>query len=40
MFYVLYSTAQCAVRSPEMRKPATRRLRKYRKLGYKTTDNY
>ena len=40
MFYVLYSTAQSAVRSHEERKPTTRKPRKYRKPGYKTTDNY
>ncbi len=40
MFYVLYSTAQSAVRSREERKPITRKPRKYRKPGYKTTDNY
>ena len=40
MFYVLYSTAQSAVLSPEKRKPTTRKPRKHRKPGYKTTDNY
>ena len=40
MFYVLYSTAQSAVRSHEKRKPATRSPRKHRKSGYKTADNY
>ena len=40
MFYVLYSTAQSAVLSHAERKPATRKPRKYRKPGYKTTDNY